>query len=637
MEEQPSAVPVSADPSKSRLTLWICLGIALCTLIVFWPVHSYEFVNYDDPDYVTENGMVQRGLTVDGLLWALKTSYASNWHPLTWISHMIDANIYGPHAGGHHFTNILFHITNAILLFLLLNRLTNKLWPGAVVAAFFALHPMHVESVAWISERKDVLSAFFWLLTLLFYARYVAESRQRKTGYQISYGIALLCLVLGLLSKPMVVTLPFVLRLIDYWPLNRISKTMPQTEDQQNVFVFRHWTPFIKEKIPFFTLSIISCIITFMAQRKGGTVASLEHLPFVSRLANIPVAYLLYLEKLVWPQNQSVLYPHPAHWPTGLIVGSMITLVAVTYAVIRLGRRAPYLPVGWFWFLGTLIPVIGLVQVGVQCMADRYSYIPYIGLFVAIVWGIAEITSRSKTIPKIAFVAGVAVLFACGTLTAHQLHYWKNSETLFTRAEQVAYGNSLFRVAAQTSPAFTDIHNNLGRALADGGKESEAIHQYEMGLELNPNHAELNNNYGNLLIKSRRLDEAMPHLATALTTNPNFAEAHVNLGILLAMRGKYDDAIGHFQVAAQLRPYDGSVHSNLGNALAMQNRFEEALEQFSIVATLLPADPNAHFNLGRALAIKGRRDEAVAQFQEVLKLKPDFQEARFELNRLANK
>ncbi|MDB6121702.1 MAG: Tetratricopeptide 2 repeat protein [Pedosphaera sp.] len=672
MEDTLSAAPVVTGSSNRHLTKWLCLALALSALAVFWPVHSFEFLNYDDPDYLSENIIVQSGLTAPGIMWALRTSHASNWHPLTWWSHMLDTTLFGPNAGAHHLINVLFHAANAILLFLLFQRLTGATWRSGFVAALFLLHPMHVESVAWLSERKDVLSTFFWMLTLLLYSCYVSESQSKNPKLKIFYGLALICFALGLLSKPMVVTLPFVLLLLDIWPLRRTANFGLRIADSGNEALPRQ-IPFLRllvEKIPFFALSLGSSIITFLVQ-KNSAAASLTSLPLGQRLANALVAYGRYHEKLFWPEQLSVLYPHPGHWPTWLVIVSGIILLGITVVTIRFACRLPYLPVGWFWFLGTLVPVIGLVQVGAQAMADRYSYIPSIGIFLMVAWGVYDLAVRWHLPEKILAGAGGIVLIACVVLTSTQLQFWRNSETLFRRALEVAYNDPLYRAAAQTSPAFTDIHNNYGRALADHNKFEEAMEQYKTGLSLNPNHAELNNNYGNALVGYKRLDEARSYFEKALRANPSFGSAHMNLGIAFATQGKLDEATVHFKEAVRLKPFDLGAHANFGNALSMQhkyeeaiteyrqclrlnpnnaqmhfnvgnvfaeqNKFDEAIPEFIQATKLSPTDPNMHFNLGRALAIRGRRDEAITQFQEALRLKPDFSQAQSELNRLAGK
>ncbi len=692
-----SKQPARAKPSPTTgiallprdHTLLICLLLAIGTLAIFSPALFNDFVNYDDPSYVTSNPHIQSGPTPAAVAWAFTTGHASNWHPLTWISHMLDWQLFGKNPMGHHATNILFHVANTLLLFLLLKKMSGAIWRSAFVAALFALHPIHVESVAWVSERKDVLSTFFFLLTLLAYGRYTQTqigNLKLEIGNQQSaivyYLLALSLFALGLMSKPMLVTTPFLLLLLDYWPLNRLA-----TGDWRLAI-----RPLV-EKIPFVALAIISSAITFLVQRKGGAVTSISALPLDSRIGNALVSYVRYLGKTFWPDNLAILYPYPPsrHWATSQVVGSVVILITVTVLAIWLARRRKYFLVGWLWFLGTLVPVIGLVQVGIQAMADRYTYIPLIGIFFAAVWWIADATQSKRWQPLVlgTFAALVLVVFA--KLTERQIAYWQNSETLFgnavavTEKNYLAYNNLGFylansgkrdeaiknyRMAVEIDPTYQDAQNNLGHALAEKDKYAEAIPHYLAALRRNSRHVEVHNNLGNALTSLGQIDQGIEHYKIALTNDPTHADAHNNLGIALAMKGKLDEAIEEFHAALKYKTNNASAHSNLGNAFAAQKKFEDAIREYEASLRLDPKDsqaqnnlgnvltelgrtedalphyraslrlkeknPEAHFNLGMALARLGQRDEAEFHFKEALRLKPDYEQAQRQLRALTN-
>lgn len=612
--------------------------LAIVTLIFYLPVLGHEFVNYDDGDYVTGNTHVRAGITLDSIIWAFKTGEASNWHPLTWISHMVDWQLFGNRPGLHHLTSLLWHLANTVLLFNVFRIMTGALWRSALLALLFAIHPMHVESVAWVSERKDVLSTFFCFLTLAAYSAYV---RSAKDGpfrpFQRSYAMALLFFALGLMSKPMLVTLPFMLLLLDYWPLGRLN-----TKDSI--------ASLLLEKVPFFALSVISSVITFTVQRQGGAVST--SISFGARFANALVSYARYLGKTFWPLDLSVLYPHPGAWPLWMTVGSgLLVLTLSTLAFVEV-RRRPYYFVGWFWFLGVLVPVIGLVQVGIQSMADRYSYVPSIGVFVILIWAGAEAVQAKPALRDLANVLLVLILLGCAWLTHAQVQYWRNSETLFRRAVAVtdrnylAYNNLGYYLSAQgkvgeamenyakslqINPNYEDALNNMGYALAGQKKPAEALPYYEAALRVRPNQIEVHNNLGNALSELGRLDEAMTHYDFVLKQKPDHADANNNLGIALAMKGRIDEAIPHFKAAIRARPNYASAHSNLGNALAAQHKLDEALTEYQESLRLKSDDAQAHNNLGNALAELGRVAEAIPEYETALKLNADNPEAHFNL------
>lgn len=672
---------------QHRQSLAVCSILLFVTLALYWPTFHFDFVNYDDGEYIQGNTAIQHGLNWPTVLWAFKSGYASNWHPLTWISHSLDCQFYGLKAGGHHLTNVLIHAANAILLFQAFRIMTSALWRSAFVAALFAWHPVHVESVAWVSERKDVLSTFFWMLTLLAYARYVTEFKVQSPKSKVWYGVALVCFALGLLSKPMLVTLPFVLLLVDYWPLGRI---MDLGKSEGNSWSWKRISWLALEKIPFFALAIVSSVVTFLVQRKGGAVSS--SISLGARIANALVSYLRYTEKVLWPHNLSVLYPHPGSWPVGWIAGAAAFLIAVSICVVLLGRNRPYLPVGWFWFLGTLVPVIGLVQVGVQSMADRYTYVPAIGLFVMAAWGAAELLSVIPRRNELLGAGGVVILVACLLIAHKQISYWQNGETLFRHVVQVtennylAYNNLGFYLEnhnqpeeAQTdyeksltiNPNYEDAQNNLGHILAAKGRYAEAVVHYNIALRIKPSLVEAHNNLGNALSSLGKLDEAIAEYQTALRYKPDDEDAYNNLGIARAMQGKFEEAVQLLSKAVELKPTDAGAQSNLGNALAAQHKLDEAIEHYQIALRLKPGDsqslnnlanvltekgrydearenylaalkinpknPEANYNLGLLLLRQGKADEAISHFKEAVRLNPDYAEAKRQLELLQQK
>ena len=593
--------------SRPRL---IGLLLALITLLVYLPAARDGFVNYDDQDYVTENSVVQKGLTWTGIKWAFTTGHASNWHPLTWLSHMVDCELFGLNPGAHHLVNVLFHMANVVLLFALLLRLTGTLWPGAFVAALFAWHPLHVESVAWISERKDVLSTFFALLTLLAYTRYAqkrsrVESREsmakssvpaldplaRRSGAETArpstfdYALALIFFALGLMSKPMLVTLPFVLLLLDYWPLGRISDSKNAPAPASQPFRLRGATAatlnhLLFEKWPFFLLAAVSCVVTFLvqSQRSGGAVASLELIPLHYRFCNALVSYGLYLLKMVWPVGLAVFYPLPDHltWLLMAATTSAVILVIISSFVWRAGRARAYLPVGWLWFLGTLVPVIGLVQVGSAALADRYTYFPLVGIFIAVAFGVRDLVRRFQ-FPKAAVAAAaVLILATCLILTENQLRYWHDSETLFAHALAVTKNNHV-------------AHVNLGVALEQKGKLNEALAEYQAAEQLAPELYHIHNNLGNLLDNLGHPNKALVEYREAVLLNPNLPSLHNGAGIVLAELGRFDEAMSQFNEAAGLDPTYPWAHLEIGKLRLKQGRDAEAIDEFRAA---LRIDPN---------------------------------------------
>ncbi len=678
--------PVKAAPQPAALPSWherlrsvplLCLLLTSVTFAVYVHALRNDFVNYDDSDYVTANSHVQTGLKWENIKWAFTTGHASNWHPLTWLSHMFDCQLFGQNPAMHHLVSVLFHAANAILLFLLLNQITGAIWRSVIVAALFVLHPLHVESVAWASERKDVLSAFFFFLTLIAYGRYVSNveyegERKKDSAFRtrhsaFSYLLSLFLFALGLMSKPMLVTLPFVLLLLDFWPLQRLQSATPLR--------------LLFEKLPFFALSAASSVITFIVQRKGGAVST--SISLGARIANAIVSYVHYILDMFWPTHLSVLYPHPGTWPALEVIASALFLLVVSVGVLYSARRHPYLTVGWFWFLGTLVPAIGFIQVGIQSRADRYTYLPIIGLFAMLAWGVTELlehfsqpeadeassspreragvkgneTSAAQDLshsPPLAFITGLCLfpLAACAILTSRQIGYWRNSETLFRRTVQVTKNNYLaynnlgfylsnrgdtlaamenYRKALEINPGYEDAHNNLGYAYANLKRYPEAIAEYEKALKIRPNHVEVNNNLGNALADVGRLDEAIEHYMIVLRQKPDHADAHNGLAIALSMKGRYDEAIEHFHEALRYKPNDAGAHSNLGNTYGMQGKFDLAIAEYIEALKLNPKDSQAENNLAITFCKQGKLDEAISHYHAAMALKPDDPQIHYNL------
>ncbi|HYV26833.1 MAG TPA: tetratricopeptide repeat protein, partial [Candidatus Eisenbacteria bacterium] len=540
----------------------ICIVLACAVFASFLPVFKNDFVNYDDPDYVTSNSHVTSGLKWENVKWAFTAGHASNWHPLTWLSHMLDCELYGEKAMGPHATSLLLHAANTVLLFLLLRRMTGTHFRSALVAALFGLHPLHVESVAWISERKDVLSGLFFFLTIGAYAMYAEKSAvtSQSSGAAKKESIRWYCaslafFALGLMSKPMIVTVPFVLLLLDIWPLRRLSSpALPRL---------------LFEKLPFFVLAVGSSVVTFLVQRKGGAVSA--SISLCARISNALVSYARYLGKTVWPFDLSVLYPHPGQWAANAVLGSIVLLLVITVLIVKFARARqskleassrdpseaispkesrwtrPWFLVGWLWFLGTLIPVIGIIQVGIQSMADRYTYLPLVGIFIILAWGAAEAFERfypeGLPLPALnGFTISVAViLVACGLRTANQATYWRDSETLFRHAVLVTKNNYL-------------AYNNLGYYLSGKDKIEEAMENYRRALEINPNYEDARNNLGFALAGLKKPAEAIVQYEMALRIRPEHVEVHNNLGNALSEIGKIDEAIQHYRFVLERKP-----------------------------------------------------------------------------------
>ena len=526
--------------TAAGLRLLICLLLAVIVVVPYAQVKDHTFITFDDDMYVTANPVVQAGFTWPGVKWAFTAMHSSNWHPLTWLSHMLDCRLFGMRPRGHHLMNVAWHLANTILLFLFWAWVTRALWPSAMVAALFALHPLHVESVAWVAERKDVLSTFFWLGTMLAYAGYTLAPSWRR------YLLILLCLTLGLLAKPMLVTLPFVLLLLDYWPLGRIPGGPPPASglaragEPQLVPAAQVYWQLLKEKIPLFVLVGLSCLITMLAQRGSGAVMPLAIRPLGPRIANALVAYVDYVVKLFWPYPMVFFYQlTPVSW--WLAAGAGLALLGVTACLFYGAKRRPYLAVGWLWYLGTLVPVIGIIQVGGQAMADRYTYIPLIGLFVMIAWGVSEATAGWRRSRVLLATGAAAVLLACLLSTWVQVGYWRNSETLFSHALQVDPTNYM-------------AYHHLGMALANEGKIDQAIAMYRLTLAVAPQYPSAYNNLAIIYAEQGRYDEAVPLFKAALRLTPNNISFYRNLALAYQKQGKISEAEA---VQAQIRWLSG--------------------------------------------------------------------------------
>ena len=571
---------------KPGVDLWIYILLLLAILAMYGQVWSHNFVTFDDPVYVTQNPHVLSGLTWDGLVWAFTSFYGANWFPLTWLSHMLDCQLFGLNSGWHHLTNVWIHTLSTLALFALLQYMTGSRWRSAFVAFLFGLHPLHVESVAWVAERKDVLSALFWILTMWSYAAYAARPRAGR------YLLTLLLFSLGLMVKPMLVTLPLVLLLLDRWPLDRGFQ--------------------ILEKLPFFAASTAASIITYVAHQKGGAVAPVELLSLTTRCENALISYVVYILKMFWPTHLAVFYPYPLQslfLPAAL---AAVGLIVVTVLVIHWLPQRPYLAVGWFWYALTLLPVIGLIQTGEQARADRYTYIPMIGLSIMVVWGTSDALEQWARF-RIALAAAAAA--ACLVLTWSQIQCWRDDFTLYQHAIDVVPDNYLARF-------------NLASALEAQDRPVEAVAQLREVVRIRPAYLAARAELGQLLVKQGQAEAGISELQTAVRLRPDDADAHFRLGSVYGTLGRAGDAAEEFSQTLRLQPRNADAHYNLGIALAQADRVQEAAREFQETIRLRPDDADAHFNLGIALASLGQIDKSVAEFSTALGIRPDFPEAR---------
>ena len=600
----------------------ISLALVGITAAIYLRVGGFEYLNFDDPAYVTGNHHINHGFTWVNARWAFTALEVSNWHPLTWLSHMADCQLFGMRAGPAHLVNLALHLANTFLLFLFLQSTTAALWRSALVSALFALHPLHVETVAWISERKDVLSAFFFFLTLLAYARYARKTDRgcgeaqprhaqkkrslRTTSALVSsvahslrftfYVLALACFTLGLLSKPMLVTTPFVLLLLDYWPLRRLFQ--PQLR------------LCILEKLPFFSLAAACSVLTVVAQNRGGSLVHGDGLPFLPRILNAIIAYATYLAKTIWPIRLACFYEFRLDLPAWQILLSAAVLAALSAFVWVTRRQKPWLIFGWLWYVGMLVPVIGLIQVGTQSMADRYTYLPLVGVFIMLVWGLADFFQKLPVRRWLAITA-LAVIFACAALTSHQLNYWRNSVALFTHAVEVRPDAAL-------------SHLNLGHARLLGGRADEAIPQFQEALRLMPSSALAELNWANASRLQGNPVESLVHYRAALEMQTNFPEAHFACANLLVSQGNLPEAESHYLAALRQKPDFPAAHNNLGNLYELIGQYDQAVAHYSQAVALDPDYAEGHYYLGGALARQNKITEALAQLRTAVKLNPDY-------------
>ena len=589
------------------MSLLLVLGVFL----IFGRTWGYGFVNFDDDSYYSANYHVKAGLTWKGTVWAFQTGYASNWHPLTWLSLMLDAQLFGTGPGGPHLTNVILHAVNSVLLLLLFRRLTGALWPSTLVAAIFAIHPLRVESVAWVSERKDVLSGFFFMLTLLMYVRYVEQSRVRNSKCKVAFGLALSFFTLGLMSKPMLVTVPFLLLLLDYWPLKRIEPLTFKSQIQSKQIL-----RLLLEKLPFVVLSSISCVATVLAQHEA--IKSTEVLPPALRFGNALISYVTYLVQMVWPENLAIYYPYRFDTPGWQFAVAGALLVLITLSAILTARRFPYFLTGWLWYVGLLLPVIGFVQVGGQAHADRYTYLPQIGFSLAVIWSIRDLTAAWHWRRPIRVMASLGVMMALMAGAWRQVSYWQNDETLWKHT------------IACTAENFT-AHDNLGYVLAAQGRTAEAIEHYQEALKINPDCAKTYNNLGTAFLNLGQLDKALGYYQQALAIEPGFAEVENNLGILRTRQGNIAEAIDHYHKAIELNPDRAEFYNNLANLLATSGRTPEAMPLFQKALEVEPDNAKVHYNLANIAFAHGDWQAAIEHYQVALKQMPDSAHAHYQL------
>jgi Tfp pilus assembly protein PilF len=573
-----------------RREFLVGLFLVIVPLLVYGQIGNHPFIDFDDDIYVTRNHHVQAGVTPNSIAWAFsfEDKDKTYWHPVTWLSHMLDCQLYGLRPGMHHLTSLMLHIANGLLLFLVLKQITGTLWRSAFVAALFALHPLNVDSVAWVAERKNILSTFFWMLTLLTYAGYT-----KRPGV-FRYLLTFFIFALGLMAKPMLVTLPFVLLLLDYWPLKRLSFENSRDDNGKHKEPLRshgkRWLVLrlVLEKGPFLMLSVFAVYFLSSSVRGLGTVASLESVPMKLRIANALVSYIKYIGKTIWPQNLAVFYPYPSGVPIWQAICALMVLICISIVVIWLIKARPYLGVGWMWYLGTLVPVIGLVQVGLwPAMADRFVYVPLIGLFIMIAWGIPELVKSHRYKEKGLALAAVAILLLLTVVSWSQARYWHSSVALFEHTLDLTEDNYV-------------IHNNLGFALAEMNHIPDAIRHYSEALQINPEYEKAHNNIGTAFILQGQLERAIEHFSIALGLNPDFRDAHYNLGLAFEALGNYEGAIYHYTQTLRIDPDYARAHNNLGVILIHE----------------------------------GRIDEAVFHFQEALRIKPDYAGARYNLQKI---
>jgi tetratricopeptide (TPR) repeat protein len=631
------------ESDNARWRGGLCAALFFGTLLLFARAIGHDFVNYDDPDYVTANAHVRAGLSLDGLRWALTSGEASNWHPLTWLSHQLDATLFGDNPRGHHATSVLWHALNAALAFLALRRLTGALWTSAFFAALFAWHPLRVESVAWVAERKDVLSGFFFFAVLWLYAGYVERRRAGGPGVWVYYGLTLLALALGLMAKPMLVTLPCVLLLLDVWPLRRTALVRAGGEPAEA------WLRLIAEKLPMFALVVASAVATYQVQQAGGSVTAA--LDLGARMGNAVISVVRYLGKFILPIDLAVLYPHPGAWPARQVGAAAVVILAFSAFAVWQWRRRPWIAIGWCWFLGTLVPVVGIVQVGLQAMADRYTYLTMLGVQLAVLWTVREWACTPAARRSWA-VVGAGVLVLCAGRTWHQIGVWQDSFTLFSHALAVTEKNYVahdnrglhlykagrvdeamedYRRALAINPAYMNANNNLGHALAEQGRPTEALPFYRVAQRAQPGNLEVRNNLANALSDLNQLDEAMEHYEYVLARRPEHANALNGSAVVLAMKNRLPEAKARLEQSLRLAPANASAHNNLGNVCSMQGDRDAAIRHYRRATELNPKEAHPFFLIGTLLGQQEKFAEAVTSFQRTVELQPGHRDAWVQL------
>jgi len=645
---------IKNNTSDRHLKLMISLLLILSIIIAYGEIANFDFVGYDDQDYVTENRQVQEGITVDGFIWAFTTFHAANWHPLTWLSHMLDCELYGLNPMGHHWVNLIFHMVNTILLFLLLNLMTGTIWRSALVAALFALHPLHVESVAWISERKDVLSTFFGLLAIAAYSRYVKNLSAKY------YILVIVFLSLGLMAKPMLVTFPFVLLLLDVWPLKRFQlENHRLSQSDGKIFsYFKGSSQLILEKIPLLIPVVISCLFTFFAQKSEGAVQALGSLSLKSRIANALVSYINYVLKAIWPSKLSVFYPHPGGdtLPAWQIFGAALLIACACFFAMKTVKNYPYIFIGLFWYLGTLVPVIGLVQVGEQAMADRYTYIPLIGIFIAVVWGVLDLFRKWHYRKTYISVFAIIILSALTARTFFQVRHWKNGVTLFEHAIKVTENNYIahnnlatalgsidieraifhYKEAVRIHPNYVTALCNLGLTLYHKGDYEEAVSYFTKALNINPQKTDIRMDLANIFFLQAKPEKAISQYREILKTDYENANAHYNLACMLYAQKKINQAEHHYMETLRINPNHEKAHYDLGSIMLKQGNLKVALTHFAEAIKIKPDYVQSYNKLGIILLRQGKFKKANVFFSKALQLDPGFSEARNNLDVLHN-
>jgi len=603
---------------SKKYKAYTILFLATLVIALYAPVRNFDFIGFDDRPYVSQNIHVLGGITWTGVKWAFTTLHEANWHPLTWLSLMLDGELYGGQAGGYHWTNVLFHLANALLLFLVFHGMTGALWRSGFVAALFAVHPLHVESVAWVAERKDVLSGFFWMVTLGFYWRYVKSPSLGR------YGAVVASFVLGLMSKPMVVTLPLVLLLLDFWPLRRFVASGDQLISPATgkiTWPRSSWFGLCLEKTPLMILSVLSSIVTVYAQSHYHVVASLTNLPLSARIENALLSYCLYIRKMFWPENLAVFYPHSVNDPLSAFQVTLLAifLAAVTVAAVRLAKTHSYLIVGWLWYLGTLVPVIGLVQVGAQAMADRYAYLPLIGLYVGLVWGSSDLIRRCRYRTVMAGSLAVVTIIPLIVVTHRQIHYWQNGMTIFAHALAVTERNYV-------------AENSLGLSLMESGRPADAVRHFEAAIRNNPDFVTAYRNLGVALQTQGRIEEAAAVYRREIGIDGRNSDAYYRLGLVLAAQRHFSEAAVMFEKAIALLPDAPGYYAELGTALTKLERYDEAKKAYKQALQLQSDHPGIHNNYAMLLMKIGDNGGAVEHFREALRLQPRYANAHYQLS-----